>query len=95
MKQVKGIVKEIRKYKCLRIKEDSIFQKNNLEEKFEYKGKSKIFDERGQFECRFNNQKIEMIINDIMNNGGWNLISVSEDDKSISYHFVKVEKIQI
>lgn len=90
MKQSKNGVKVIKRYTNIRIKEDTTFKRDYIENKFRYSN-SELFDKEGNFTCKFYTNNIEKLVNEIMNKGGWNLISVSEDDKSLCYHFIKEE----
>ena len=93
MKQSKNGVKVIKRYTNIRIKEDTTFKRDYIENKFRYSN-SELFDRDGNFICKFYTNNIEKLINEIMNKGGWNLISVSEDDKSLCYHFIKEETLE-
>lgn len=90
MKQSKGDKKVIKRYTNIRIKEDSIFTRDFIERKFGYTG-SELFDSEDKYICKFYTANIERLVNEIMNVGGWDLICVSEDDKSLCYHFIKEE----
>ena len=90
MKQSKNESNIIKKYTNIRIKEDTVFKKDYIEKKFGYSG-SKLFDNEGNFTCKFYTNNIEKLVNEIMNVGKWNLICVSEDEKSLCYHFIKEE----
>ena len=75
---------DVQVYKCQRFKEDTVLSFEHVRDKFGVEW-DKLRNSKLTF--GFNTEIHEEFVNVLLANG-WNLVSVSEDDKSITYHFV-------
>ena len=81
----------------MRFKNDTAPSYSELSGMFEYEPKcfdiipkpKKEEDYYTRYAVGWSPSKIKMIVDDIINNSNYNLICVSEDANSITYHFIK------
>lgn len=81
--------KVIKRYTTIRFKDDSLFSIQDLEKKFGAKLPSIVCTDGKYIEAGFKQTIIENVVNSILNDAGWDIIAVSEDEHSITYHFIK------
>lgn len=79
-----------KKYIAFRIKETAEYNHDEIKKVFNYD--SEFIVKGHPKECGYrSNKNMCGLINDIINNSNYDLISVSEDAKSITYHFLGYE----
>lgn len=76
----------IKEYTSMRLRENAKISHRYIKTHFKYD--SEIIPEDEDLDVGFNTEKINKLISEILNYSPFDLISVSEDDKSITYHFV-------
>lgn len=78
------------KYIAFRVKETCEYTHSEIKKLFNYD--TEYITMGNPKECGYkNNKNMCELINDIINNSNYDLISVSEDAKSITYHFLGYE----
>lgn len=77
-----------RKYVQIRLKESSAFKRSDILAAYGVDCDFLESDDDSPVLIGFNVKNHEKLVNAFINSG-WDLISVSEDEKSISFHFIK------
>ena len=87
---MRSIKTKEKKYIAFRIKEDAKYTHDEIKKLFGYESS---FILKGQpRQCGYsNNGNMVALINEIINKSVYDLISVSEDAKSVTYHFIGYE----
>lgn len=75
-----------KRYRMMTLNSDIVVTHEALFEKFGYHSDYVKLDE--PLEIWYNKDKIEKLIEDIINNSEFELLSVSEDNTSFRYHFI-------
>jgi len=84
-------------YQCIRFRENTFTSYSELKELFEYEPQCFNIipkpetneDYYKKYEVGWTWENVKAIIDDVINNSAYNLICVSEDVNSITYHFIK------
>lgn len=89
--------KNTKSYQCMRFKNDTATSYSELKAMFEYEPKCFSLipqpkaeeDYYTRYAVGWSISRIKIIVDDIINNSDYNLICVSEDANSMTYHFIK------
>lgn len=84
---IQELQKKEHKYQMLSVKSNISISYAELAKKFEYT--PKVLKKGENFEMKsWEIEKVSNLINDIINNSNYTLVSVSEDSEYLRYHFV-------